>query len=612
MADGQIRLARGRSDEDAAATSSPEPVSAAGDASAARRRRLLLIGAGLGALLLLLAYHGWWLLRMRDGYPVDVDEAGYITIALNDLAGWRAGGLSGLWDAFQQQPPQAPLTPLLAVPVLAVHRAIMTVFAVELLALAVVVLATFGITRRLAGARWGVVAAVAVAAMPGIVNYTREFSFALPCAATITVAGWALIRSDHATRTRWMVLWGVAGGLAVLARTMAIGFLPGIIAAGVVLAAGAPAGMRRRAALNVVAGFAAGVLVAGTWYLRNYQSVLDYLTGYGYGEKSGEYGTQPALLSSDWLLTEIRLVLIQLMFLPLFAMLVVVLVVALPVGLRSAQRGGWRASALRVLRSPALALTLIPLEGYLALSTTENNGSAFALPLLPIAVALIVAAAAQLPRLLSYAAAVGLVAVSLFQIVSFAQVGLFDGIHVEDLPVLQTAVVTDPRPPALQAVGQVPGALRFGEADRGWLDAAHELVDDVLVQSSNSGRYPIIAFATRDRLLNTNMVQLAAQLYANTTLPMAQLDPTWDGDTVAAYRDFLSDPMRGQPNVLVTSSDERNDFNPNVTQRNAITAARQLGFRPFGIVLQPNGELSQLWWLQRGAAPPSAPAPASP
>ncbi len=102
------------------------------------------------------------------------------------------------------------------------------------------------------------------------------------------------------------------------------------------------------------------------------------------------------------------------------------------------------------------------------------------------------------------------------------------------------------------------------------------------------------------------MVQLAALLYRRTGIPMAQLDPALGGDSVAGYRRFLSDPRYGQPNILVTSSDERNDFDPHVTQRHAIAAARQLGFRPFGIVLQPNGEIAQLWWLQRGAAVPGA------
>jgi hypothetical protein len=90
---------------------------------------------------------------------------------------------------------------------------------------------------------------------------------------------------------------------------------------------------------------------------------------------------------------------------------------------------------------------------------------------------------------------------------------------------------------------------------------------------------------------------------------MAQLS-TADGDTVAAYRRFLSDPLHGQPNVLATSDGERNDFAPFVTQSRAVAAARSLGFRQFATVRQPNGEVVRLWWLTRGAVLPVA-APAA-
>ena len=233
-----------------------------------------------------------------------------------------------------------------------------------------------------------------------------------------------------------------------------------------------------------------------------------------------------------------------------------------------------------------------------------------ALPLLPVAIALIVAAAARLPQTLRHVALAGFVAVSVLQILSFAQIGLFDRIHTERVPVLDIVVVTDPRPPALQAAGQVQNALRFGEADRGWLEASRELVERASAHAGANGRLPIVAFGTRDRLLNTNMVQLAALLYRESTIPLAQLDPIHGGDTPAAYARFLDDPLRGQPNVLVTSADERNDFEPAVSQQAVVAAARRLGFEPFATVRQPNGERATLWWLNRGPAVPSAPAPA--
>jgi 4-amino-4-deoxy-L-arabinose transferase-like glycosyltransferase len=566
--------------------------------------------AGIAALALLVAYHAWWLVRVRHHYPVDIDEAGYISIALNDLAGLRAHGLGGLWDAFQQQTPNAPLVPLLAVPALAVHKAVLPVFAVELAALVVVVLATYGLARRLAGPRWAVLAALSVAAVPGIVNYAREFSFALPCTAALTVSLWALLRSDHLTR-RWMVLlWGAAGGVAVLARTMAIGYMPGLVLAGVLWAALAPAPARRAALVNALGGAAAGIAVAAVWYWRNLPYVLDYLRGFGYGATASQYGTKHSVLSAAWWYDDLDVAARQELFMPLFVLLALVLACGLVLAVRglAARRG----KALLVgIRSPAAPLVVVVVSGYLSLATTANVGSAFALPLLPTVVVLVVALAAQIPvRQLRVAAAAGFVLVAAVQLVSFAQIGgPLDRIRLAGVWPFPEVPIVDPRGPAIGAVGVTPNELRFGPRDRGWIELAGQVGSLTANKTWSEGRLPILAFASRDRLLNINMVALASLLSpAGGGLPLAQLTAD-GGDTAAAYRRFLTDPAHGQPNVLAISDGERNDYEPTVTQAHVAAAARSLGFTPFATVRQPNGELVRLWWLRRGAAIPSPPSP---
>jgi hypothetical protein len=165
---------------DGGATRAPSPARRRFDPRRIRRGPWIVV---LGIVLLFVVYHLWWLRRMRDGQPVDVDEAGYLGIGLNDLAGLRNGGLDGLWDIVQAQTPHAPLVPLLAVPVLAIHKGVVVAFAVELLALALAALATYGLARRLMGFRWALLAMVTVIAAPGVLSYAREFSFALPCTA---------------------------------------------------------------------------------------------------------------------------------------------------------------------------------------------------------------------------------------------------------------------------------------------------------------------------------------------------------------------------------------------------------------------------------------------
>ena len=45
-----------------------------------------------GITVLLCAMHLVWLEHFRRGLPLDIDEAGYLTFALNDLDGWRHEG----------------------------------------------------------------------------------------------------------------------------------------------------------------------------------------------------------------------------------------------------------------------------------------------------------------------------------------------------------------------------------------------------------------------------------------------------------------------------------------------------------------------------------------
>jgi 4-amino-4-deoxy-L-arabinose transferase-like glycosyltransferase len=559
--------------------------------------------------LTIAAYHLWWLVRFRDGQPVDIDEAGYLAIGLNDLAALRDGGVSGLWDSVQAQTPHAPLVPLLAVPALAIRAGVVSAFAVELAAMVVLAAATFGMARRLVNDRWAFVAMLTVLAAPGVLRYSREFSFALPCTAALAVAFWALLRSDGMTRRRWAVLAGVAAGCAVLSRTMTIGFLPGLGVAMLIVASTAT-GRRRRALLNVVVAAVAGVAVAALWYWRNLGPVLDYLSGYGYGEQAAEYGESIPITSPDWWLDELRAATVQLLFAPLLLTTAAVLgagLVACVVGFPRS-RGGVRDLATRFWRHPTFPMLVFLGAGYLALSSTANSGSAFSMPLLPAFVVLVVAIAARLPwRVMRVAAAGALVGVAAFQLLVYAQVvGTLERSRVVELPLVRSAPTTNAQVPVFGGLGAPYTQTRFRETDKRWRERIERIAQLSTDHAAANGRLPVVAFATRDRLFNPNTLNLITLLAGRPGIPVAQLT-TDEGDTAAAYAQALSDPARGQPNILVTADTERGDFEPQVTQAVAVRAAKQLDFRPFAYVRQSNGERLTLWWFPRGPSIPSAP-----
>ena len=578
---------------------------------ARRNRWALTVAAGL---LLLVAYHVVWLIRMRNGFATEIDEAGYLNIAYANLDAFHADGLRGLWNSYSGQGPHAPLVPLLAVPFLEIRTGILPAFGVEWLAFLVVGSATYGLARTLMSPPWSALAVLTVVAMPGVINYTREFAFALPCAALFTVALLALVRSRNFSSLPLALAFGAAAGLAALSRTMALGLLPGLLLGALLWSALAPAPDRRRNILNLGAGVLAGLAVASTWYVRNMGGVLDYLTGFGYGSESSTYGESHPLFSVDRWTHALYTISWQELFVPLLYLSTAIVLFAAGFGIRRLWGSDRRQWLARVFRSPAMPVAIFVGAGYVALSSTANAGSVFALPILPAGFVLLVGLVSRFPfRPLRLVMAGALIAAALLQLVSFAQVwGPAEKLRGTNVPGLGYVSITDPRSPMVGATSIVPAALRLGDADRGWIDTGSQLGAAINRKAESEGRTPILAMGNRDRVLNTNLLQLSARLTGQPGFPLTQVTPAIAGDTRTAYTEFLSDPVYGQPNVLVTSSESEGDLEPVATQSEVAKAARRVGFTPFRQISQPNGEVLTLWWIERGPAIPSPPRPPVP
>jgi 4-amino-4-deoxy-L-arabinose transferase-like glycosyltransferase len=235
-----------------------------------------------------------WVVLQRRGQPLDIDEAGYVSISLNDYLGMHTGGLSGWWQQIVTQSPQAPLAPALAS---LLHWAtgprVLNAYAVSVFAYGVLLAATLGLTSdwsRL-GRR---TALLFVAASPVLINYARDFSFAEVASACLAGALYFGHRSRGFSRTWPALAWGICLGLLLLARTMTVAFLPGLVLAALlpVLARRSPSGFAR-----IVCGLALGTGVAASWYARNFDAVYSYLTSTGYGAKAAQYGPPRSVFS---------------------------------------------------------------------------------------------------------------------------------------------------------------------------------------------------------------------------------------------------------------------------------------------------------------------------
>jgi type IV secretory pathway protease TraF len=456
-------------------------------------------------------------------------------------------------------------------------------------------LAVYGIGERLAGPRLGALAGLLAMTAPGMLAFAHVYVFALPAAALLACAVYALLRSEGLRRRRWALACGVALGLMLLARTMAVAFVPGVLAAaGLALVAG------QHDRRELARGFAnlgllvlAAVAVAAVWYWHNLQPVLDYLTDFGYGAKSAEFGPERSVLSwARWSGVAERIAGIDLL-LPLAALTLTGLVAAAVAALRRVTAAGERRAALwELARTDAASVAVVVACGYAALTSSANVGFGFTLPLS----ALLLPLATIALRRFQAALVPAIAALALIVVVNLAASSALWSDLSQDrqlsLPGLSRLSWLDGVPFALGDIrAQVPGPeTRFAERDRGWLEADARLAALLLAQEGD----PVVAFASRSRILNTNTVGLAAVLQAHQGIPMAQLVAD-DGDSVAAYVRRLSDPQYGLPGLLVTMSSEAGDYRPHVTQARAEAAARRLGFRLVQTMTLPDGRQAHVW-----------------
>ena len=549
-----------------------------------------------------------WLWRFRRGGFFNIDEAAYLGGVYDDTTGLQRGGLSGLLRAYGAHSDYAPLVPLSGVPFQLLFG---TRLLVPLLALSawlgVLLVSVAAVTRRLCGRRWSVLAVLAVAGVPGVIDSTRLFHFALPATALLTATVAALLASDRLRRTDWSIATGVLAGLTLLSRSMMVALVPGVLLATGIVVLRSP--QRRRSARNLALASVAGLTLAATWYLPNLGSVTGYLTGTGYGADSLEYGVRHAPWEVAWWTARLARVVQHDIGLP------IALVIA--TGLGSLVVLGVRRGRTRMLTfsSPgahaAIVCTVVVGFGYLSLSTSATPGTEFELPLVPCAVCLALAGIARLRRPSIRAFSAGAVA-AVAVVVLTVKSGLATpavSVWQADVPLVGHVTVLDGRG-EIQRYAELfgsgtPGSLEPAAIEQQWLSAAGTLHDRLLAFARGNGRLPVVCFATRDAFMSSNHLGLAARyLDDSPPLPVAQLNPVRGGDSAANYRVRLSLPEEGQPNLLITGDPSPRDFRPAVTQAFAIEAARELGFRPAFTDDLPDGRRLTVWWLLRGPVIP--------
>lgn len=563
--------------------------------SSERGRWLLVVAVGC---LLLAGFDLWWVVTHRHGYPLDVDEYGYTTIGYNDYFGLQNGGLHGWWEAFQNQTPNAPLLPAVTSFAQVLNSGILAGFVVLIGFAVLLVFVSYGIGEKLAGPRLGALVALAVATSAGLFTFTREYIFALPAAAWLACSVYALLRSDGLRGRWWSIACGACIGLMLLSRTMAVAFVPGILLAAVLVGLLRGKGDLVTRLINFALLIVTGVVVAATWYWKNLNPVVDYLTSYGYGTQSQYYGAEHALISwsrikdvaDRMIITDLLAPLTVLLFLGLLAAGVVLVRRLLTAEDR-------RAELTRILAADSTSVLLVFACGFGALMSSRNGGDGFTFPLAVLLPALAILALRGARRVIVIPVVVLVAAVGVLNV--YASSDLSESVSktkTVELPLFGYVPWVDGTPNAIDAMRvQVPGpATHFDARDKGWEKLATRLADILLKPIGPEKTQPIVGMAARHRVMNTNSITLAAIIKYHYGIPFVQLEAE-PADTVANYVKEIRKSPAGELTALITTSSEVEDFPPVVTQKKAEAAAKQLGFVVIKRIEMPDGRQLRIW-----------------
>jgi hypothetical protein len=538
----------------------------------------------------------WWVARHRVVGAFDVDESGYLAMALR-YHRLLAEDPAALWDALRATE-TAPLVPFLSATLLLVGPPSTTAaFAMLAVLTVVAAVAVAGVALRLSGPVPALVAGALSATLPVTMASGRLYQFSLAAAAFTLLGLLGLLSSERGERLAPMLLGGAAFGLALLSRTMMLGLLPAVAVAALVLCS-----RSRRAWTNLALAALTMLLVAAPWYLSSWRSVSAYLFRSGYGDRSelwGETELFPRLgLRALITMRDGRLVAVA------GAVLVAVAI---------QQLWSWRRSGEQLRRWPPMtrpiaACVLFVVVAYVALLSTPNTGSGFDLPVQLVALGTGVAVASRLitsPRV-ARGAAVAAVALAV-AVVPLSWVD--DGTEPSGIgPILAFAVVGGSIEHQADNLAADP---RLGSTDRRAAAAEWSAANDAVVDELDalSRRYgdTTATVTGAGHLFNGNTLGLSAELRGrgltsidvpDTTAPADarlrdHLDPVADSATAGESRgSYRTAPSR---RVLVVIDNRSTTFPDDRDVPRFVALAEAEGWVPGASVPLPDGGDVTVW-----------------
>ena len=518
-----------------------------------------------------------WIRAHRMPGLLDNDEAAYLSGAWRFRSSFTEGGVPSLVEAVVGTS-TAPLIPLVSAGLLAVGPdTIWWAMAVQPVLLVLAATSVAALAVRLVPGRLAVIAATVFCAFPGVIAATQSYYYGLAVAAFLGLSLWVLFASD---RCRGPAIWWLPPVLAamVLSRTMALGFVPAVLGAGVALAWG-----DRRALLRLGAASAVATLLAAPWYLATSETTLSYLLSAGYGPSASQFGTDSKVLQVLAVPAEMALDSGVVLALATVGAALVVLSRG-PRRRRDLVRSIFGSSERRAL---IVALAI----GALAVMSTPNRGNWFTLPLLVPATALGAEAIHRLGG--TFARATGIVAAALGS--AFLLTGLW--ILPSGRPIPMATQYESLFAPIDERF-ESPNRDDQPEAAASWSRAYRDTVD--AVDEVAPGESPVLLTGNM-ALFNVNQVELQARLRGelvdiavpDTTAPLSLLDESLRPST----------PGRAPPRALIVVDHDELLLPADIRSREFTERARQAGWTVIRSLPLPSGDVVEI------LLPPGAPDP---
>jgi MFS family permease len=518
-----------------------------------------------------------WVVTHRPLGGWDVDEVGYLAEAFR----WQrmvdpGAPLQVLSSVLDQD--KGPLTMLVSVLVLLVGpNTVATAVVASALLHSVAAVAVAAITRRLAGPRPALVAGLVVLALPATLLTARSYQLAPAVGATLACAVWAVLASSRGRRWWPMLGFGLAVGLLMLSRTMAVAFVPGLV-----LGAALHLEWSRRTVRNVVASAVLALLVAAPWWWAQREPISEYLLGHGYGDAATGYG--PGGLGER---VGQRFLTILGAIGPVWLGLAVFIVIAAALQARRRHaRPEWRT----VLRSEPAVVWITVGAGAAALMSTANIGMYFELPLLVLAVPGVAALAAGLPPVTRQRVAIVTVGLSLLTLglsavdsggkrdfsdpLDLAQSAVFVGLANFQRP----SVDAEPR------LGATDNSVRL-EGMEDWWTTNLELLREV--DEATGREQVVITVCGSGPLISANSFALASELdgrlrEAEVHWLRTSADPTEMTEQMQPWSEGLQ-------RVLVIVDSDAEPFPGETTVDGCVATAEGTGWEPAAAIELPDG-----------------------